>query len=67
MNNGIFALRPSREILDCMLWSAYAGIYWAEPFEQDFQRRGGTWMAFLDLLWRHGSCGGRYLLLPQAG
>ena len=41
MNNGIFALRPNREMLGCMLRQADAGVYWAEPFEQDFQRRGG--------------------------
>eukprot|EP00435_Cladocopium_sp_Y103_P001906 s2092_g1.t1 len=54
MNNGIFALRPSREILRCLLRTAQSEVFWREPhFAQEFSFRGGTWMAFLDLFWRH--------------
>ncbi|CAL1149616.1 unnamed protein product [Cladocopium goreaui] len=53
MNNGIFALRPSHEILRCLLHTARSEVFWREPFAEEFRFRGGTWMAFLDLFWRH--------------
>ncbi|CAK0907357.1 unnamed protein product, partial [Prorocentrum cordatum] len=55
LNNGVFALRPSRSTLACLLAHARAGTFWRGPLANAFAARGGTWQAFLDLFWRRGA------------
>ncbi|CAK8986095.1 unnamed protein product [Durusdinium trenchii] len=68
INNGVFALRPSQQLHRCLSRSAEAGTYFRGPFAEEFRRRGGTWMAFLDLFWQHEAfpcSGAQHVLVSQ--
>jgi len=52
VNNGVFALEPSEAVFACMHFHATNGTFWGTP---EFELRGSTWQAFLDLFWLHFS------------